>query len=102
MLLPPYTWVAAFGSGLPRLQFHTSRSDSSVMPFKCARWVRLIILPILALASLLAAATPASAQGFGLGGRFAWVTGDSDADVDSVRYFGGQMRLISKRVGLEV
>jgi len=53
-------------------------------------------------ALLLAGAAPVSAQGFGLGARLAWVTGDSDADVDSVRFVGGQMRLLSKRLGLEV
>ena len=53
---------------------------------------------------LLAAAPDAAAQGFGVGGRFAWVKPDveGDIDVDSVRYFGGQVRLMSRRVGLEL
>jgi hypothetical protein len=72
------------------------------MPSTYTRSVRYVTIPMLALASLLAWAAPASAQGFGLGARFAWVTGDDDADVDSVRFFGGQMRLLSQRFGLEV
>ena len=72
------------------------------MPTSLARRARLVTIPMLALLSLLAWAAPVSAQGFGLGARFAWVTGDDDADVDSVRYFGGQMRLLSQRFGLEV
>ena len=57
---------------------------------------------ILALGVLLAAASPVSAQGFGIGARVAWVTSDSDLDVDSVRFVGAQMRMLSQRVGLEV
>jgi opacity protein-like surface antigen len=50
----------------------------------------------------LLAATPASAQ-FGVGARLAWVTADSRADVDSVRFVGGQIRLgLSPRIGFEV
>ena len=48
-------------------------------------------------------AAPAAAQGFGIGARMAWVTADSDADLDSVRFVGGQIRLgLSQRIGLEV
>jgi opacity protein-like surface antigen len=43
-----------------------------------------------------------SAQGFGVGARMAWVTADSDADLDSVRFVGGQIRLLSRRWGVEV
>jgi opacity protein-like surface antigen len=32
----------------------------------------------------------------------AWVTADSDADLDSVRFVGGQIRLLSRRWGVEV
>jgi hypothetical protein len=64
--------------------------------------VRPTLLSILALGALLAAAEPVSAQGFGIGARVAWVTSDSDLDVDSVRFVGGQMRMLSERVGLEV
>jgi opacity protein-like surface antigen len=52
--------------------------------------------------ALLFTPDPASAQGFGIGGRVAWVTADSEADVDSVRFFGGQIRLLSSRWGLEL
>jgi hypothetical protein len=51
---------------------------------------------------LFAFAVPARAQGFGIGGRMAWVTADSDADIDSVRFVGGQIRFMSSRMGLEV
>jgi opacity protein-like surface antigen len=68
----------------------------------CTFPVRQAAKTVLALTALLAWAAPVSAQGFGLGGRLAWVTGDSDADVDSVRFVGGQMRLLSRRFGLEV
>ena len=56
----------------------------------------------LALGALLAWAAPVSAQGFGVGPRFAWVTADVDADVDALRFAGGQVRLLSARFGLEV
>jgi opacity protein-like surface antigen len=57
---------------------------------------------MLALGGLLASALPSSAQGFGVGARFAWVKSDLDVDVDSVRFIGGQIRLLSQRAGLEV
>jgi opacity protein-like surface antigen len=57
---------------------------------------------MLTLGGLLASALPSSAQGFGLGARFAWVKSDADVDVDSVRFIGGQIRLLSQRTGLEV
>lgn len=62
------------------------------------------LLSILALAAMavLATSAPASAQGFGIGGRIAWVTSDSDLDVDSVRFVGGQIRMLSQRWGLEL
>ena len=52
------------------------------------------------LAALLTTAVPVSAQGFGLGGRFAWVK--HDVDVDSVRFTGFQMRAVGRRTGLEL
>jgi opacity protein-like surface antigen len=64
--------------------------------------VRPVTIPMLALAGMLAWNTPVRAQGLGLGARIAWVTADVDADVDSVRFFGGQLRLLSERLGLEV
>ena len=57
---------------------------------------------MLTLGGLLASLAPVSAQGFGVGGRIAWVNPDTEADVDSVRYFGGQIRIIGGRVGFEV
>jgi hypothetical protein len=66
----------------------------------CTLPVRQAAITMLALGGLLAWAAPVSAQGFGLGARLAWVTGD--ADVDALRFVGGQMRLLSGRIGLEV
>ena len=57
---------------------------------------------MLTLGGLLASLAPASAQGFGVGGRIAWVNPDTAADVDSIRHYGGQIRLTGGRVGLEV
>lgn len=63
---------------------------------------RGVIMPLALSVVLCAAASPASAQSIGIGGRLAWVTADSNADVDSVRFTGGQIRLVSPRIGLEV
>ena len=57
---------------------------------------------LLAFAGLLACAAPAAAQGLGVGGRIAWVKSDADAGVDAVRMFGGQVRLLAPRLGIEV
>ena len=61
---------------------------------------------VLAVGGLLTLAAPASAQGVGVGARFAWVKPDVDAvgnvDVDTVRFIGGQVRLLSGRAGFEV
>ena len=64
--------------------------------------MRHVITATAAMAGLLVCAAPVSAQGFGIGPRLAWVTRDVDADVDRVRFVGGQVRLISARFGLEV
>jgi len=64
--------------------------------------VRWIIASVVVSAALCGSASIASAQGFGVGARMAWVTADSDADVDSVRFTGGQIRMLSRRWGLEV
>jgi len=72
------------------------------MPSTCTAPVRQTLLSILALGALLATAAPVSAQGIGIGARVAWVTSDADLDVDSVRFVGGQVRMLSQRVGLEV
>jgi opacity protein-like surface antigen len=72
------------------------------MRFVCPLRLPRTVGALVAVGGLLACAAPAGAQGFGLGGRIAWVTADDDADVDSVRMLGGQVRLIGGRFGLEV
>ena len=72
------------------------------MPSIYALSLRPAVIAMLTLAGLLASLAPVSAQGFGLGGRIAWVHPDTEADVDSVRYFGGQIRLIGGRIGFEL
>jgi opacity protein-like surface antigen len=61
----------------------------------------VIMLAVLS-ATMCVSPSIASAQGVGVGGRLAWVTADSDADVDSVRFIGGQLRLLSRSWGLEL
>ena len=68
----------------------------------CLRSLRRPVTILLACAGLLAWAAPVAAQGVGVGGRIAWVKADADADVDAVRMFGGQVRLLSTRFGIEV
>jgi hypothetical protein len=68
----------------------------------CTAPLRYLAVPVAVCAALLFSPSVASAQGAGLGARFAWVTADSDADLDSVRFIGGQLRLLSSRWGLEV
>ena len=72
------------------------------MPSLRARALRPYVIAMLTLGGLLASLAPVSAQGFGLGGRVAWVNPDTEADVDSIRYFGGQIRIIGGSVGLEL
>ena len=57
---------------------------------------------MLTLGGLLASLAPAFAQGFGIGARVAWVHPDTEVDVDAIRYFGGQVRAMGKRVGVEL
>jgi opacity protein-like surface antigen len=64
--------------------------------------LRQAFVTIVTSGALLASAAPSSAQGFGLGGRFSWVKSDVDVDVDSMRFFGGQVRLLGPRAGIEV
>lgn len=68
----------------------------------CAAPVRALVVTVLVSAALGASPSIASAQGLGVGGRLAWVAADSDADVDKVRFAGGQIRLLSPRWGLEI
>ena len=64
--------------------------------------LRHVVVTTLTLAGLLASAPPCSAQGFGIGGRLSWVKSDVDVDVDSLRFAGGQIRLLGQRAGIEV
>jgi opacity protein-like surface antigen len=68
----------------------------------CTASIRRVIVSVVGSAALFGIPSIVSAQGFGVGARMAWVTADSDADVDSVRFNGGQIRLLSQRWGLEV
>lgn len=68
----------------------------------CTIPVRQATILMLAFAGLLAWTVPVRAQGFGIGARLAWVKPDVDADVDSVRFVGGQIRLVSQRFGFEL
>ena len=64
--------------------------------------MRYVTVPAVLLAVLLARPSPAAAQGFGVGGRMAWVTSDTEVDTDAVRFTGGQIRILTGRWGLEV
>src|SRR5829696_1956409 len=72
------------------------------MPSGNALALRHAVGMLLVFGGLLACAAPAGAQGLGVGARMTWVKGDSDADVDAVRMFGGQVRLLSARFGIEL
>lgn len=72
------------------------------MPFIQTRSLRPHVIAVLTVGGLLASLAPVSAQGIGVGGRIAWLNPDTEADVDSVRYFGGQIRFIGARFGLEL
>ncbi len=63
---------------------------------------RFVVVPALAGAAFLASTTPAAAQGFGVGGHFAFVKADTNGDDDSRRFMGGHVRLTGERAGLEV
>ena len=72
------------------------------MPSASQPPVRRVFVPVLALGALLATAAPVSAQGFGLGARFALVRQDVDVDADAVRFVGLHMRAIGGRSGFEL
>jgi opacity protein-like surface antigen len=57
---------------------------------------------MLATGGLLLSAQSVSAQGFGVGGRVAWIKADTEADADTPRILGGQVRIIGGRLGVEV
>jgi hypothetical protein len=64
--------------------------------------VRRLFVPVFLVGAVLAMAAPASAQGFGLGARFAWIKQDVDVDADRVRFFGLHMRALGGRSGFEL
>lgn len=66
-----------------------------------APW-RCIIVFLAGPVTLCVTAPPAFAQGLGVGARLAWVTADAASDEERVRFSGGQIRLLSTRLGLEV
>jgi hypothetical protein len=71
------------------------------MPDRTTNLPRIWMM-LIALAAVVGPAAPARAQGFGVGMRMAWVTSDVLVEVDKIRFIGGQIRLGSGRVGLEV
>jgi hypothetical protein len=66
------------------------------------RLVRPFVIAMLTLVGLFASLAPVSAQGFGVGGRIAWLNPDTEAEADSLRYVGGQLRVVGGRLGVEV
>ena len=72
------------------------------MPLIHRPGARQVFVPIFVVGTLLATVGPVSAQGFGLGARFAWVKQDVDVDADSVRFFGLHMRATGGRAGFEL
>jgi opacity protein-like surface antigen len=66
-----------------------------------SRCLRTLVTALSGLL-LMSFASTAAAQGFGIGGRLAFVKADSDLDDDSVRFTGGHIRLTGHRAGLEV
>lgn len=64
--------------------------------------MRNLLISLIAGTALISIAAPASAQSVGIGARLAWIEADSDADQDRVRFTGGQLRLVSPRIGLEL
>jgi hypothetical protein len=67
----------------------------------CTAPMRGVVMAVLVTGTLVASPSVASAQ-IGVGARLAWVTPDTDVDVGRVRFIGGQVRLLSSRLGLEV
>ncbi len=72
------------------------------MTSRCVLSLRPSVIAMLTLSGMLTVPAPVAAQGFGVGGRFAWVNPDTEADVDTARYYGGQIRLIGGRLGFEL
>jgi hypothetical protein len=65
------------------------------------RPIRALVCACAAL-TLIAVARPASAQGFGIGGRIAMVNSVDDVGDDTARFLGAHLRLTSPRTGIEV
>jgi hypothetical protein len=70
--------------------------------YTCTSLTRSVVVSLALFAAVFASPSVAGAQGFGIGGRMAWITADSDADIDSVRFIGGQIRMLGPRWGIEV
>ena len=65
--------------------------------------MRIICAAAMVFAAIAVTPSAASAQGFGVGARLAWVTPDTDIDdAPKVRFVGGQIRHNSRRWGIEV
>ena len=63
---------------------------------------RRVLAGFFVFACVGATAIPAAAQGFGIGARLAFIKADTEADDDSERFVGGQVRLAGHRAGVEV
>ena len=63
--------------------------------------MRGLVIAVLVMGALVARPSVASAQ-IGGGARMAWVAPDTEVEVDRVRFTGGQIRLFSSGLGLEV
>ena len=87
-----------------KLKFRAARSDRTVMRCVFTLPRRQAIMAVLAVGGLLTLAAPVSAQGIGVGARLAWVKVEEvpELDVAAVRFIGGQVRLLSQRIGFEV
>ena len=72
------------------------------MPSASQPLLRRVFVAVFVLGTFLTTALPVSAQGFGLGARFAWIKQDVDVDAESVRFFGLHMRAIGDRSGFEL
>jgi opacity protein-like surface antigen len=72
------------------------------MRFIATSLPRRMMVSLCVAGALLGSASTVSAQGLGIGARLSWVTSDTEADVDAVRFTGGQLRLLGQRLGLEV
>ena len=86
----------------PSEKQNSRQRQKITMPSRYAFSPRPVVIAMLTLGGLLASLAPVSAQGFGIGGRVAWVHPDTEVEVDAVRYFGGHIRFIGGRYGFEL